>query len=264
MSHFSHDGRDLRCEAPGRQPCRSAATDGEFCAYHAALADQLGPQEVVNGDQVKQRNARQRVPVVAESEPLELSAALPGAPSGVRPALALTAAEEVETIRRVLLEAATSTTRDTWATCTCPECGKSFRQEISVPDHGARIKAVETLLREGLGRVGEAEFVEPRMPTTVDEVKDLSMDELALVIAKVVRERDPRCRRRRGRRAPLGTRAVGTGYPRDVGSSPRRGWLNDHPDPTSIRNAVAKRLAMPDSGRPPTTRVGASAPPSPS
>ena len=97
--------------------------------------------------------------------------------------MALTAAEEVETIRRVLLEAATSTARETWATCTCPECGKSFRQEISVPDHGDRIKAVETLLREGLGRVGEAEFVEPRLPTTVDEVKDLSMDELALVIA---------------------------------------------------------------------------------
>jgi hypothetical protein len=53
----------------------------------------------------------------------------------------------------VLLEAATSTTRESWATCTCPECGKGFgfRQEISVPDHGARIRAVETLLREGLG-----------------------------------------------------------------------------------------------------------------
>jgi hypothetical protein len=84
-------------------------------------------------------------------------------PSAVRPALALTAAEEVETIRRVLLEAATNTTRESWATCSCPECGKSFRQEISVPDHGARIKAVETLLREGLGRVGEAEVAEPRM-----------------------------------------------------------------------------------------------------
>ena len=104
-------------------------------------------------------------------------------PSAVRPALALTAADELETIRSVLLEAATSTTRETWATCTCPECGKGFRQEISVPDHGARIKAIETLLREGLGRVGEAEIVEPRMPTTADEVKDLSMDELALVIA---------------------------------------------------------------------------------
>ena len=66
---------------------------------------------------------------------------------------------------------------------------------ISVPDHGARIKAVEALLREGLGRVGEAEIVEPRMPTTVDEAKALSMDELALVIAMSMRERDPRCRR---------------------------------------------------------------------
>jgi hypothetical protein len=44
-------------------------------------------------------------------------------------------------------------------------------------------KAVETLLREGLGRVGEAELVEPRLPTTVEEVKNLSWDELTLVIA---------------------------------------------------------------------------------
>ena len=93
-------------------PCRSVATDGKFCAYHAAMADQLGPRTVVNGDQQKRRNARQRVPVIAESEPLELNAAPPGAPSDVRPALALTAAEEVETIRRVLLEATTRTTRD--------------------------------------------------------------------------------------------------------------------------------------------------------
>jgi hypothetical protein len=42
---------------------------------------------------------------------------------------------------------------------------------------------VETLLREDLGRVGEAEVVEAKMPTTVEEVKDLSMEELALAIA---------------------------------------------------------------------------------
>jgi hypothetical protein len=118
--------------------------------------------------------------VIAESEPQELSTSASSSPSAVRPALAITAAEEVETIRRVLLEAATSTTRETWATCTCPECGKGFRQEISVPDHGARIKAVETLLREGLGRVGVAEVIEPKMPTSVDEVKNLSWDELNL------------------------------------------------------------------------------------
>jgi len=128
----------------------------DLCEHHARLAEELGRESVVNGAHAKRRNARQRIPVVAETEPLELASRAPARPSAVRPALALAAAEEVETIRRVLLEAATNTTRDSWATCTCPECGKSFRQEISVPDHGARIKAVETLLREGLGRVGEA------------------------------------------------------------------------------------------------------------
>jgi hypothetical protein len=84
----------------------------------------------------------------------------------------------------VLLEAATSTTRETWATCTCrPECGKSFRQESSVPDHGARIRAVETLLRKGLGRVGEAEIPEPQMPTSVAEVDSLSWEEMKFVVA---------------------------------------------------------------------------------
>ena len=114
---------------------------------------------------------------------MELRSRAPSSPSAVRSALALTAAEEVETIRRVLIEAATSTTRETWVTCTCSECSKSFRQEITVPDHGARIKAIETLLREGLGRVGEAEAVEPRMPSSVDEAKHLSWDELNLVFA---------------------------------------------------------------------------------
>jgi hypothetical protein len=129
---------------------------GDLCEHHARLAADLGRETVVNGEHAKRRSARQRIPVVAETEPLELTSHTSARPSAVRPALALTAAEEVETIRRVLLEAATNTTRESWATCTCPECGKGFRQEISIPDHGARIKAVETLLREGLGRVGEA------------------------------------------------------------------------------------------------------------
>ena len=48
---------------------------------------------------------------MAETEPLELTSHTSARPSAVRPALALTAAEEVETIRRVLLEAATNTTQ---------------------------------------------------------------------------------------------------------------------------------------------------------
>jgi hypothetical protein len=52
-----------------------------------------------------------------------------------------------------------------------------------VPDPGARIKAVETLFREGLGRVGEAEVAEPRMPTTAAEVDTLTWDELTFIFA---------------------------------------------------------------------------------
>ena len=165
-------------------PCRSVATHDEFCAYHAALADELGHDVVANGDQTKTRNARQRLPVSAESEPLELNPNPSRSPSAVRPALALTAVEELETIRSVLLEAATSTTRETWATCTCPECGKGFRQEISVPDHGARIKAIETLLREGLGRVGEADGAPtPRVPRTIADIRRLSTEDLEEIVA---------------------------------------------------------------------------------
>lgn len=121
--------------------------------------------------------------MVAETEPLDLTSPTSARPAAVRPALALAAAEEVETIRRVLLEAATNTTRESWATLSCPECGKSFRQEISVPDHGARIKAVETLLREGLGRVGEAEVAEPRMPASVADIEAMSWSDMKFIFA---------------------------------------------------------------------------------
>jgi len=164
------------------RPFQPSATSNSVRPQISAPTDHTHPR-LANGDHTKTRNARQRLPVIAESDPLELNASAPSSPAAVRPALALTAAEEVQTIRRVLLEAATSSTRETWATCTCPECSKGFRQEISVPDHAARIKAVETLLREGLGRVREADVTEPKMPTSVDEVTNLSWDELNLVIA---------------------------------------------------------------------------------
>ena len=201
-----------------------------FC-FVEALAEELGREAVVNGDHAKRRNARERLPVIAESEPLELTTRSPGSPAAVRPALALTAAEEVETIRRVLLEAATSTSRETWVTCTCPECGKSFRQEVSVPDHGARIKAVETLLREGLGRVGEAEVVEPKAPTSIAEVQALSWNELSPSLLPV-RPGDPRSRRSRRRGAPHGAPAWEPESRAALSRlSPRRLSLSD---PTSI------------------------------
>jgi hypothetical protein len=163
--------------------CQSVPTAGDLCAHHAGVAEEFSRDAVLDGAHAKRRGARLRVPVAAETEPLELASPTSRLPASVRPALALTAAEEVETIRRVLLEAATNTTRESWATCTCPECGKSFRQEISVPDHGARIKAVETLLREGLGRVGEADVAEPRMPASVAQVEALSWSEMKFIFA---------------------------------------------------------------------------------
>ena len=62
-------------------------------------------------------------------------------------------------------------------------CGKGARQAISVPDYGARIKAIETSLREGIGRVGEEQVPGPRTPTSVAELRTLSSEELELVVA---------------------------------------------------------------------------------
>ena len=80
MSHFSHDRRNLRREASGRQPLpfgrnrrrvlRLPRRDGRS----ARLRDS---RERRPAEAAKRASAR---PVVAESEPLELSAALPGAP----------------------------------------------------------------------------------------------------------------------------------------------------------------------------------------
>ena len=103
-----------------------------------------------------------------------------------------------------------------------------------MPDHGARIKAVETLLREGLGRVGEAEVIEPKMPTSVDEVKTLSWDELSLVftmsyatqIRAVVDHGDGALRSELERWEP-DARA-------DVGPSARRGRMNLRRDLTPV------------------------------
>jgi hypothetical protein len=89
-------------------------------------------------------------------------------PAAVRPALAQAAADELGTITAVLLDAATNTTRPVWTTPACPECGRQFRQEVRVPDHKARVAAVEVLLREGLGRPAQAE--EPAKPTLPDSV----------------------------------------------------------------------------------------------
>jgi hypothetical protein len=85
-------------------------------------------------------------------------------PSTVRPRLAEAAAENVDDIRRTLLEAATAASKPAWVEFECTDCGNRKRVEVPIPDVRARVAAIELLLREGLGRPAQAE--EPATPAT--------------------------------------------------------------------------------------------------
>jgi hypothetical protein len=77
------------------------------------------------------------------------------------------------------MDAATHTTRPVWATAACPECGARFRQEVHVPDHKACVAAVEVLLREGLGRPGQAqEPPAPRLPESAAAIASMSWQDM--------------------------------------------------------------------------------------
>jgi hypothetical protein len=107
-------------------------------------------------------------------------------PSTVRPQLAEAAAENVDDIRRTLLEAATSASKPAWVEFECPDCGNRKRVEVPIPDVRARVAAIELLLREGLGRPAQAEEPPtlPRIPETKAEIEALGWEQLkALALA---------------------------------------------------------------------------------
>ncbi len=66
--------------------CRSVPATGDLCEHHARLAAERGRDTVLSGDHLKRRDARQRIPVDAESEPLDLRSHASGRhpPSGPR------------------------------------------------------------------------------------------------------------------------------------------------------------------------------------
>jgi hypothetical protein len=73
-----------------------------------------------------------------------------------------------------ILDAALGATREHWATFTCPDCGKKHRSQVSTPDVRSRVAAIELLLREGLGRVPQAEeSPTPRMPENAAAIKNM-------------------------------------------------------------------------------------------
>ena len=114
------------------------------------------------------------------SEDSALSARRSADPSTVRPRLAEAAAENVDDIRRALLDAATSASKPAWVEFECTDCGNRKRVEVPIPDVRARVAAIELLLREGLGRTAQAEEPRPlpRIPETKAEAEALGWEQL--------------------------------------------------------------------------------------
>jgi hypothetical protein len=148
----------------------------------------LKARRSATGRYPRTRTPRQKAPLEAQPES-EYTANGAGAvtPAAVRPALAQAAADELATITAVLMDAATNTTRPVWVTPACPECGTQFRQEVHVPDHKARVAAVEVLLREGLGRPAQAEEpTTPTLPETVAGIEAMSWEDMQYFAATLL------------------------------------------------------------------------------
>jgi hypothetical protein len=173
-----------RCAALRRDgaPCGALASSPTaiFCGHHEGLARKHGEEAIREGRYPRTRTPRQAAPVEAEPDSEYSSNGSGGVtPAAVRPALAQAAADELGTITAVLMDAATNTTRPVWTTPVCPECATQFRQEVHVPDHKARVAAVEVLLREGLGRPGQAEEpTKPTLPETVAGIESMSWEDM--------------------------------------------------------------------------------------
>ena len=178
-----------RCAAHLRdgQPCLRTVADGaEFCVHHTKLAKSHGVDAVKRGMPRRRTGRSTSPPLVIDDEPapgeLKERNGHAADPATVRPRLAAAAAEGVDDIRRTLLDAATSATKDHWVTFECSDCGSSSRVQLPVADVRARVAAIELLLREGLGRAPQAEEAPaPRLPATAAAVAQMSWEELQIL-----------------------------------------------------------------------------------
>ena len=166
-------------------PCQSVATHGVYCAHYAKTATpKLEPvpaaDEIVNSDDEPVQ------PAPAESR---------RPPENVRAQLAEDAAAQYDLVVSSLLE-----TLQAYKTMMrrCSGCG--LREPVQIPDATARVKAVEALLNQGLGRppdpnrgdgngcercagVEEADLAMSR------DVKDMPDEELNALIDKLYWDR---------------------------------------------------------------------------
>ena len=127
-----------RCAAllHGEKQCRSVAVDGtEFCQFHGRLVAEHGVEALKAGAHLPAPRKRVVQTSVVAEETVQAAGNGSGAldPASVRPQLAVAAAESLDDIRRVLLEAATGANKNLWATINCKHCGRAGRYEITVP-----------------------------------------------------------------------------------------------------------------------------------
>jgi hypothetical protein len=164
----------------------------QFCVHHERLVAEHGADALKQGlPRRKQARGRWQPTIIAVSadestEGSASSARRSADPSTVRPRLAEAAAENVDDIRRTLLDAATAASKPAWVEFECTDCGNRKRVEVPIPDVRARVAAIELLLREGLGRPAQAEEPAslPHLPRTEAEASALDWDQLkALAVA---------------------------------------------------------------------------------
>jgi hypothetical protein len=181
-----------RCAAIRRdgRACGALASSptAVFCRHHERLVEKHGEDAVRAGRYPRRRTPRQTGRLEAQ---LDSDHAVNGSgavtPAAIRPALAQAQRTSSARSPRCSWDAATNTTRPVWTTPACPECGTQFRQEVHVPDHKARVAAVEVLLREGLGRPAQAE--EPTtasVPESVVGMQAMSWQDMQYVAATLL------------------------------------------------------------------------------
>ena len=89
-------------------------------------------------------------------------------------------------IRKTLLDAATGAVRDDWITIECGECGSRKRVEVPIPDVRARVAAIELLLREGLGRLPQAEETRvPGIPESAEAIEEDALGPMQALFAAI-------------------------------------------------------------------------------
>lgn len=77
------------------------------------------------------------------------------------------------------------TQKTTWVTIVCQECSKKRRYEVAVPqpNYMDRIKAIDMLATQGLGRPGQSAKPPVSLDRTRAELEQASDEELLLIAA---------------------------------------------------------------------------------